>query len=76
MNNGDLPASPLTQNEWEDTYLHGLSKREEFAKAAMQGILSNIKYFVLSPDEDIAPITVAKLAKKHAEEALKELDND
>lgn len=44
MNNGDMPAHPTYelngQNVLEDTS-YGLTKREQFAMAAMQGLLAN-----------------------------------
>lgn len=50
MNNGDLPAAPIIGDT--DAFVlfldgikggrnYGLTKREDFAKAAMQGILAN-----------------------------------
>ena len=42
MNNGDKPASPTTLTN--GMVLIGLTKREEFAIRAMQGILANPHY--------------------------------
>ena len=38
-NNGDLPAMPVEHNGWGEP-CNGLTKREQFAMAAMQGLLS------------------------------------
>ena len=40
MKNSDMPASGIPETDWNSCY-HGLTKREMFAVAAMQGILSN-----------------------------------
>ena len=40
MKNADMPASGIPETDWNGFY-HGLTKREMFAVAAMQGILSN-----------------------------------
>lgn len=42
MNNEDMPAAPITKDteSMDGAFLVGLTKREEFAKAAMHGLLS------------------------------------
>ena len=40
MKNADMPASGIPETDWNGFY-HGLTKRDMFAVAAMQGILSN-----------------------------------
>ena len=42
MNNGDMPASPVQQagTRLEHYDLEGLTKREQFAAMAMQGMLA------------------------------------
>ena len=51
--------------------LGGLTKREEFAKAAMQGILSN-------PSEEMpqAPQKVAEFAVRNADALIEELNKE
>jgi len=39
MNNGDMPASPVVTAD--NIHHKGLSKREAFAMAAMQGLVAN-----------------------------------
>ena len=41
MNNADLPAMPFTGKPEYQHQTSGLSKREEFAKAAMQGLAAD-----------------------------------
>lgn len=60
MNNGDKPA--FATDRWSE----GLTKREYFAAAAMQGLLAG--------DEHYIP-TVAEYAVKFADAVLAELDN-
>lgn len=80
MKNGDLPAMPIVmvteQSQYNgNTYAEvkqsydGLTKRERFAMAAMQGILSNGVDFTLHEDKD-----VAKAAIIHADNLLAELE--
>ena len=71
MNNGDLPASPIDSVDYmhvkERPYCNGLTKREAFAMAAMQGILSNSNRWH-QPDD------LASMALGRADALLKELD--
>lgn len=79
MKNGDLPAMPITLNEVSCAFVNevgdnakkifGLTKREMFAMAAMQGILSNGVDFTSHEDKD-----VAKAAIIHADNLLAELE--
>jgi len=39
--NADAPAYPLVEVEGMTGFYRGLTKREEFAKAAMQGLLAS-----------------------------------
>ena len=83
MNNADLPAMPVTNiaeshntntgeqiNYISDTSW-GLSKREMFAMAAMQGILSNSYW---NEYGDYAPQDVAKAAAEYTDALLAELE--
>jgi hypothetical protein len=74
--NADMPAMPQTN---EDNMcrmtgipkpLHsGLTKREMFAIAAMQGLLAK------HGDDDYSSDSIAKYAVAHADALLKELEN-
>ena len=60
--NGVSPAYPHRSS---DPVFHGLTKREEFAKAAMQGLLANpemTKNFSATYDSDLMASDVMKLA--------------
>ena len=61
MNNGDTPAMPA---EFKAMSPCGLTKREEFAKTAMQGLLA-------AADQDYVPMDVAV---KYADELLAALN--
>lgn len=63
---GDDLAFPILDRQ---NLRGGLTKREEFAKAAMQGILSNPHEG--QPDQ---PAGVAPLAVKHADALIEELN--
>jgi hypothetical protein len=82
------PAYPqmhtiIPENE-DNPHVHrrfnGLTKREEFAKAAMQGILANGWLIVRAnidgklQAESTHPEDVAKQAKRHADALLAELE--
>jgi hypothetical protein len=72
IKNGDLPAMPIELNGFglyaPESYL-GLTKREMFAMAAMQGILSNGVDYTMYGDQDIC-----KDAVIHADNLLAELE--
>lgn len=73
IKNGDLPAMPLydmpldsrSAANWLTGGLCGLTKREQFAMAAMQGIVSNM---LMRPDD------VAEKAVKYTDALLAELE--
>lgn len=70
-NDPAFPAEPKTQNYMGITY-RGMTKREEFAKAAMQGLCAN-------PDEHIgnaSPELRAKWACNEADALIAELSKD
>lgn len=78
MKNGDLPAFPAS-GSWNDNQpdiisvqQEGLTKREEFARSAMQGMLSNRSYLA---DSQIKT-TICKLSIAYADEILAELEMD
>ena len=72
MNNGDKPASPVKPEviQGNDQVHLGLTKREQFAAMAMQGILAN------SGDEyvDVGFDLIASHSAEVADALLKELD--
>lgn len=65
MKNADMPAGAIPSTSGNELYL-GLTKREMFAMAAMQGILTRAG----SPDRNM----IAKTAVEYADALLKELD--
>ena len=72
MSNKDEPAYPHQQID-SDGHHHatdsGLTKREVFAKAAMQGMLANPHVFAEMSKEKIVPESI-----KFADALLKELE--
>lgn len=71
--NGDMPAYPLTEEQIDHSErgngYEGLTKRETFVMAAMQGLLSNQGIIdTLGVDNEISVAAV-----KHADELLFEL---
>ena len=87
MNNGDLPAMPLSGDAYQDFAAYddtkntsynpecqGLTKREQFAMAAMQGILSNGQ--MIDQSDNSSLVWVAKHARKMADALLAELEKD
>ena len=91
MQNKDKPASPIRIQPTEqaiqqaqaagleigNTVYMGLSKREDFAKAALQGILSNDTLLNLinkkHPDFDVFTVAAAS-AVKAADQLLEQLE--
>jgi hypothetical protein len=76
MKNSNKPAYPPVRSDLLDKGLSGLTKREMFAMAAMQGICSkpnDDKYHV--NDGWLYPETVAKCAIEIADELLKQLES-
>jgi hypothetical protein len=70
----DLPANPIyyKDRDGQDCLETGLTKREEFARSAMVGILSNKGYNV---HDDIRREQM-EIAVKYADELLKQLSHD
>lgn len=66
MTNPDDPAYP---NDQQGTY-PGLTKREDFAKAAMIGFLANRDY------SDETPQVIGHLAVEQADAAIAELNKE
>lgn len=86
MNNGDMPASPLTGDAYIDfesalnksgSYnpeCQGLTKREAFAMVAMQGLLSSTNYPTSINGVDVCEYDLcAQASVKQADALLKEL---
>jgi hypothetical protein len=81
MNNGDKPAYPVTL-DWDNvqkkvittTVKPGLSKREMFAMAAMQGLCANPNVSADKSKSDVAQF-YASVAIKFADELLKQLES-
>lgn len=74
INNADTPAYP---SDIEDCNSYdGLTKREQIAMVALQGILSSPYYadFCDQPNYDQKPKAAAISAIKHADALLEELD--
>jgi hypothetical protein len=75
MENGKQPAFAVSREMCEiseiENYPYGLTKREYFAAAAMQGILSTQEIFNLKYSfEQVLP----RLAVMYADELLKQLE--
>jgi len=72
VNNGDTPASPTKHNsehfEHTNHYTTGLTKREVFAMAAMQGLLSG------GAIETMNDYVISCCAVNYADGLLKGLD--
>ena len=79
MKNADKPINPvLTQSPslQNDTSL-GLTKREHYAGLAMQGLLANSYGGMTSGgSRTFSPNEISKLAVIHADELLKQLENE
>ena len=85
MKNSDMPAMPLSGDAYGDingTAMTkgsiepgmGLTKREAFAMAAMQGLLSN--HAIIDNHDKEGFEWIAKHARGQADAMLKELDNE
>ena len=74
MKNGDMPAMPIELNGfglYEPCAYLGLTKREQFAMAAMHGILANDSANLINPEiQDI----VSRLSVLCADALLAELE--
>lgn len=76
INNGDLPAMPITDEPYPlgaipghfGQVALGLTKREVFAMAAMQGLLAS------DVDGNLSAISCIELAVTHADALLAELE--
>jgi len=83
MNNGDSPATACVVKASEqgkalgysaDTNYTGMTKREAFAMAAMQGLLANIEFPTCVNGVDVDEYELcANAAVKQADALLKEL---
>ena len=71
IKNGDLPAMPV-KHDGACSAGDGLSKREQFAAMALQGILSNAGANLTSED---LPSVAALLSIRVADLLLAELEN-
>lgn len=73
------PNAPAFPSEHDtDKYPHGLTVRAEFAKAAMQGILSNGPYLAsigTMTKTGIAQV-IARHAAEHADALISELNKE
>ena len=84
MKNADKPIYPITRSYQEEndfvnkwTPLIGLTKREYFAGLAMQGLLANSYGGMTSGgSRTFSPNEISKLAVLHADELLKQLENE
>lgn len=79
MKNGDKPAYPVHGGNGDDPRNQiiqgGLTKREMFAMAAMQGILACPNQLLMGDQRtDSSPKMVASAAIKYADELLKQLE--
>lgn len=74
--NADMSAAPMVVSDDKHVWCEGLTKRERFAMAAMQGILSSPYYsdFCDQPDNYEKPKAAAEAAVKHADALLEELE--
>lgn len=74
---GDMPASPWRDEDGQGgfTQYPGLTIRQEFAKAAMQGLLADHKdHSDECADGETCPQTTARLAVEHADALLAQLE--
>lgn len=76
MKNGDMPAMPVTAEPYPSGAIptsrqvaSGLTKREQFSMAAMQGLLAS-----LTADDDLSPRELARSAVMNADALLAELE--
>lgn len=70
IKNGNESAYPTFETN-PDTYHGGLTKREEFAKAAMQGILAGRNH-----EADLQDEVLVRWAIEIADELLKQLEKE
>jgi hypothetical protein len=81
MNNGYMPANVVTEEQWDRSSsaapATGLTKREAFAMAAMQGILASKYYADFCNDGDCKGAKgAAAMSVIHADQLLIALEGD
>lgn len=89
MKNAEKPINPIKgagdilYNEQDESYIKqvkpfiGLTKREYFAGLAMQGLLANCNGGMTSGGSHVfSPDGISELAVLHADELLKQLEDD
>ena len=89
MKNADKPINPIKgaddifYNEQDESFIKqvkpfiGLTKREHYAGLAMQGLLANSYGGMTSGgSRTFSPNEISKLAVLHADELLKQLENE
>lgn len=74
MENSERPAYPVESQSAVSSNYHGLTKREEFAKAALQGLCGNPNVPFKQIESDVAQFYAAS-ALKLADELLKQLES-
>ena len=75
MKNGNMPAHPFTQKPEYQYQEIGLTKREAFAMAAMQGLLSSKNYPTSINGVDVCEYQLcASASVKQADALLAELE--
>ncbi len=72
MKNADKPAYPLCSNHTEG---EGMSKREVFSMAAMQGLLSNAPFIQALGYYNVDHKHLASISIGIADELLKQLES-
>lgn len=70
--NGTLEAFPVVIDAERGDYSPGLTKREEFAKAALQGMVANQQIYDGGGGEDFVASAAVKLADALLAELAKE----
>ena len=82
MKNADKPINPIPEDIRDysgnfDNRFSGLSKREYFAGLAMQGLLANCNGGMTSGGNHVfSPNGISELAVLHADELLKQLEEN
>lgn len=74
MENKDKPAYPVgIKNNTDYTIVEGMTKREVFAMATMQGLCANPAH---TGDNQLGAKTIAEWSIAQADELLKQLDQN